>query len=110
MSATDVQLSQQIRRTPDAIMDRYRANRHWRLYEKEWIYRNFPPAGKSWLDFGCGTGEITTQLAMLGASRVVAIDVTVGLVEMTARRAEFDGVADRVQGICGDVRSLEPPP
>jgi ubiquinone/menaquinone biosynthesis C-methylase UbiE len=50
-----------------------------RTAQKEWIYRNFAPAGKSWLDFGCGTGEMTAQLAPLGAAGVVAIDVTPGL-------------------------------
>jgi SAM-dependent methyltransferase len=110
MNATDVQLSQPVSRTPDSIMDRYRENRHWRLYEKEWIYRQFPPAGKTWLDFGCGTGEITTQLAQLGADRVVAIDVAVGLVDMTRKKAQLDGVSDRVHAICGDINELSPEP
>jgi SAM-dependent methyltransferase len=110
MSATDVQLSQSVQRTPDAIMERYRANLHWRLYEKEWIYGNFAPAGRSFVDLGCGTGEITTQLAMLGASKVVALDVTPGLLEQTRRRAELDGVSDRVQTFCGDILSVEPQP
>jgi hypothetical protein len=65
MDATGVQLSQQVERAPPSIMRRYQRNRHWRLYPKEYIYRNFPPR-RSWLDFGCGTGEITTQLAGLG--------------------------------------------
>lgn len=110
MSATDVQLASAVERTPDSIIQRYRANRDWRLYEKEWIYHNFPAAGRSWLDFGCGTGEITTQLAMLGASRVISLDVTPGLLEQTRRRAELDGVADRVEVLSGDILSTEPRP
>jgi SAM-dependent methyltransferase len=110
MDATQVQLSQSIERTAPEIIDRYRRNDNWRLFQKEWIYRNFPPSGRSWLDFGCGAGEITTQLAMLWASRVVGVDVTPGLLEMTRRRAELDGVSDRVQVICGDISSLEPQP
>jgi len=105
-----VQLSQPVERTPDAIVNRYRVNRNWRLYEKEWIYRNFPPAGRSWLDFGCGTGEIATQLAVLGASRVLAVDVSPGLVEMTRCRVALDGVSDRVQALCGDLGTLDPEP
>ena len=110
MDATDAQLSQPVSRTPESILERYRHNRHWKLYQKEWIYRNFPPAGKTWLDFGCGTGEITTQLAQLGAERVVALDVTPGLVGMTKRQAELDGVSDRVRAICGDITQLPPEP
>lgn len=94
----------------EAVMKRYTENRHWRLYEKEWIYRNFPPAGKTWLDFGCGTGEITSQLALLGAARVIAIDLTPGLLEMTQKQAELDGVAERVLTICGDVTTVPPYP
>jgi len=110
LHATDVQLGQPVERTPDTIIARYRANRDWRLYEKEWIYRNFPPAGRSWLDFGCGTGEIATQLALLGATHVVAVDVTPGLLDMTRRRAQLDGVADRVEATCGDLATIEPQP
>jgi len=102
-NATEVQLSLPITATSEDIIKRYRENRHWRLYEKEWIYRNFPPAGKTWLDFGCGTGEITSQLALLGAARVTAIDVTPGLLDMTQKQAEIDGVAERVRTICGDI-------
>lgn len=105
-----MQLGQTVTRTPKEIIDRYRHNRDWRLYEKEWVYHNFPPAERSWLDFGCGTGEITTQLALLGASQVIGVDVTAGLVEMTRRRAELDQVSERVKVICGDIRDLRPEP
>jgi SAM-dependent methyltransferase len=110
MDATDVQLSQPVSRMPDGIMDRYRQNPNWKLYQKEWIFRNYPASGKAWLDFGCGTGELTTQLALLGADRVVAIDVAPGLVDMTRRQVQLDGVSDRVHAICGDINELPPEP
>jgi len=91
-------------------MERYQANRDWMLYPKEWIYRNFPPSGKSWLDFGCGTGEILTQLAKLRASHVIGIDINPQLVERARLRAEFDGVGDRVTVHCGDIATLRPEP
>lgn len=109
VSATDVQLSQPLSPTPVHI-ERYRQNLNWRLYEKEWIFRNVPPNGRSWLDFGCGTGEITTQLALLGASHVTAVDITPGLVEMTRKQAELDQVAGRVHALCGDITRLDPEP
>lgn len=106
MDATQEQLSHQVERTPEHVLNRYRECRDWRLYEKEWVYHSFPPAGLEWLDFGCGEGEIATQLALLGAKRVIALDVTPELVNMTRRRAELDGVTDRVELRCGDITAL----
>jgi SAM-dependent methyltransferase len=110
LDATKVQLGQDVTRTSDDIRRRYRENRNWRFYQKEWIYRNIPIQGKDVLDFGCGTGEITTQLAFLGANKVYALDVTPGLLDSTRRRAELDSVADRVETVCGFVQDVEPRP
>ena len=110
LNATQVQLSQVVEKTPQRAVERYRRNNDWRLFPKEWIYHEFPPSGRSWLDFGCGSGEITTQLAILGATEVVGVDVTPGLLEMARRRAKLDGVSDRIRLICGDIRSIEPQP
>lgn len=107
LGATRVQLDENVERTSDEIMQRYRENRDWRLYPKEWIYRNLPVTGEV-LDFGCGTGQITTQLALLGAKRVYAMDVTPGLLEVTRERARLDGVADRVELICDYLQNVEP--
>lgn len=105
-AATSVQLASDVEPTPPSILRRYQENTNWRLYEKEWIYRNYPPAGKTWLDFGCGTGEITTQLALLGARHVVGVDVTPGLLDLARRRAELDQVGDRVELHCGRIEAL----
>ena len=110
MDATQAQLASEVVRTDQRTLNRYQSNRHWRLYEKEWIYRNFPPAGRSWLDFGCGTGEITAQLALLGATRVIGVDISPGLIDMARRQCELDGVVDRVDLCCGEITKLEPQP
>ncbi len=110
LDATKVQLDQEVVRTSDEIRLRYRENIDWRLYPKEWIYKNIDLKGKDVLDFGCGTGEISTQIAFLGANRVYALDVTPGLLASTQRRAELDGVAQRVETICGLVQDVEPRP
>lgn len=110
LDATKVQLDEEVSRTAEDIRLRYRENRNWRLYPKEWIYKNIAMKGKDVLDFGCGTGEITTQIALLGANRVYALDVTPGLLDSTRRRAELDGVADRIQTICGMAQDVEPRP
>jgi SAM-dependent methyltransferase len=110
MSATDVQLGSKISPTPERVIERYLQARDWQLFEKEFIYHHFAPEGKTWIDFGCGTGEIATQLAILGATRVMAIDVVPGLVEMTRQRAILDHVDDRVMVQCGEIQDLHPEP
>jgi 2-polyprenyl-3-methyl-5-hydroxy-6-metoxy-1,4-benzoquinol methylase len=83
--------------TPPAIIARYRECRHWRLFPREAMYHALQPLhGKQVLDFGCGTGEITTQLALLGARHVTGFDLSPALVSLARRRAELDGVTDRV--------------
>ena len=109
-AATEVQLRTEVLRTSDDIRRRYCENTQWRYHPKEWIYRNIPFAGKDVLDFGCGTGEISTQVAFLGARRVYALDVNEGLLDCTRRRAELDGVSRQVETICGFIQEVEPRP
>jgi len=108
LDATQAQLEEEVTRTPDHIRLRYRMNRDWRLYPKEWIYKNIALKGKDVLDFGCGTGEIAAEIAFLGANQVYALDVNPALLVSTRRRAELDGVADRIQTVCGMVHEVEP--
>lgn len=97
-SPSDTSLSS----TPPAIIERYRANRHWRLYPKEYMYRTMGNLdGKRVLDFGCGSGEISTQLARLGAD-VLALDLSPDHIEIARRRASLDGVSDRVNCLVAD--------
>jgi 2-polyprenyl-3-methyl-5-hydroxy-6-metoxy-1,4-benzoquinol methylase len=95
--------------TPDYIIERYRRCRHWRLFPKELMFKRLHRigiAGKEVLEFGCGEGTITTQLARLGG-RVTGVDISPDLIACAERRAELDGVRDRVRFIVGDV--LETP-
>jgi SAM-dependent methyltransferase len=107
---TKIQLAEEISRTSEDIRRRYRENRNWRIYPKEWVFKNVALKGKDVLDFGCGTGEIATQIAFLGANRIYALDVTPGLLDLTRRRAELDGVADRIETVFGMVQDIEPRP
>lgn len=108
LGATRQQLSHKVEKTPDAIINRYRENKNWKIHQKEWIYKNLLKPGMEVLDFGCGTGEISTQVAMLGAKKVYSVDVTPGLLDVTARRAELDGVGDRVETICDFIQNVPP--
>lgn len=88
--------------TSGSILARYRHNRHWRIFPKEFIYHSIGDfRGKRILDYGCGTGEITSQLALLGAT-VSGFDVSPELVAIARQRAELDGVSDRVDLFVGD--------
>jgi SAM-dependent methyltransferase len=110
LDATKVQMEEEVRRTSEAIRLRYRENRNWRLYPKEWIFRNIVLKDKDVLEFGCGTGEMATQIAFLGANRIYALDVIPELLDSTRLRAELDGVADRIQTLCGPIENFEPRP
>jgi len=51
--------------------------------------------GKTVIDFGCGTGEQSVELACRGAGRVIGIDIRPGVLKAARARAEAAGVADR---------------
>ena len=86
--------------TPANVIERYRSLRYAGIIQKDFMYRQLGVghdlSGKRLLDFGCGTGQTSTQLAALGAF-VVGIDISPELIELARRRAELDGVADQVQ-------------
>jgi 2-polyprenyl-3-methyl-5-hydroxy-6-metoxy-1,4-benzoquinol methylase len=54
-----------------------------------------PLEGKRILEVGCGSGALATHLALRGAS-VTAIDVSHEMLRVATRRAEVNGVGDRV--------------
>ncbi|CND86297.1 methyltransferase small domain family protein [Mycobacterium tuberculosis] len=69
--------------------------------------------GERALDLGCGRGMVLIQVAaLLPDGRATGIDLWRGedqsgnTVEMTRRNAELEGVADRVDLVTGDMRSL----
>jgi len=88
--------------TPDGTLERYRRHRLWRLFPKEFMFKCLGEiAGKSILDFGCGEGKLTTQLARLGA-QVTGFDISPELIAIAQRRAVLDGVQDCVGFLLAD--------
>jgi SAM-dependent methyltransferase len=63
-----------------------------------------PLAGARVLDAGCGTGDLTLLLARAGAE-VTALDLSAGMAERTAARAQADGVGDRVRTVVAPLES-----
>jgi SAM-dependent methyltransferase len=65
--------------------------------------------GKSVLDFGCGMGEEAMYFAKLGA-KVTAIDISQQGIEITKKRAAFNGLTDRVTALVMQATPTEFPP
>ena len=58
-----------------------------------------PPAGIDVIDYGCGSGVLAITAAVLGARRVVAVDVDPQALRATAENARVNGVSDRVTAV-----------
>jgi 2-polyprenyl-3-methyl-5-hydroxy-6-metoxy-1,4-benzoquinol methylase len=87
-------------------IDRYRnppANTEFSL---EYAYHLLGPVtNKTIVDLGCGDGLNTTILASLGA-HVIAVDISDMSLELAYRRAEANGVAERVRLIHSDAAGI----
>ncbi|HZX94182.1 MAG TPA: class I SAM-dependent methyltransferase [Myxococcales bacterium] len=89
------------------IVDRYRSPGKW--YPKEYCITLLGDLrGKRILDVGCGEGEDAILLAKLGAI-VTGFDVSPGAISVAKRRAEIDGVSDRVSFICAPLAEAQLP-
>ncbi len=57
------------------------------------------------LDLGCGSGVIALSLAFQNKNlHVDAIDISEAAVELTAENAAVNGLSERINAICGDIR------
>lgn len=63
--------------------------------------------GKSVCDLGCGTGRLTIGAALLGAERVIGIDIDALALEVAEKNAESAGV--EVEWRKADVREIDSP-
>ncbi len=66
-----------------------------------------PPAGRSVLDAGAGSAILSIAAALLGARRVLAVEVDPVAEENALRNIALNGVGDRVEYVVGDAASLE---
>src|SRR3954464_88434 len=89
------------------IVDRYRSPGKW--YPKEYCITLLGDLrGKRILDVGCGEGEDAILLAKLGALGT-GFDGSPGAISVAKRRAEIDGVSDRVSFICAPLAEAQLP-
>ena len=63
----------------------------------------FVQPGERCIDVGCGSGILALAAARLGAERCVAIDLDEDAVRVARENAESNGLADRVEVLCGDL-------
>ncbi len=75
------------------------------------VRRALVPAGGVVWDVGCGTGVLAIVAALLGARRVVALDVDADALALTQRNAAAAGVelATYASSLLDDVPATEPP-
>jgi ubiquinone/menaquinone biosynthesis C-methylase UbiE len=81
-------------------------------YERRAVYRaaleyllSESLAGRTVLDYGCGTGDWGLMLAGEGAA-VTLLDLSPVAIRLGLRRAAVSGVADRVRGVARDASDL----
>jgi ribosomal protein L11 methyltransferase len=67
----------------------------------EWI-EGADLAGKTVLDFGCGSGVLGIAAALCGAAQVLCVDYDPQAIEATRDNAARNGVADRLDAVCAD--------
>ena len=63
--------------------------------------------GKHLLDMGSGTGVLAIVAAKLGAKNVLAVEIDDMAEESVRENIELNGVAEKVESICGDARTIE---
>jgi 2-polyprenyl-3-methyl-5-hydroxy-6-metoxy-1,4-benzoquinol methylase len=89
---------------------RYGSPRLRRRFMKEFMFRVLGPLeGKRVLDLGCGEGQNSALMALLGA-HVIGVDISPGAIENAKKRAALNGVSDRTTFICSPLEAVELPP
>jgi SAM-dependent methyltransferase len=90
-------------------LERYSRSGLRRRFNKEFRFRLMGDLrGRTVLDVGCGDGLNSVMLARLGA-RVTGVDVSPGAIATARRRAEVNGVADRVSLLASPVEAADLP-
>jgi putative methylase len=58
-------------------------------------------------DLGCGPGRLAIAAALLGAKRVVAVDIDAEVLKVAERNAQQLGVYDQIEFVAQDVKTLK---
>jgi len=68
------------------------------------------PGGARVLDLGSGTGILAIAALELGARSALCVDVDPAAVRTCQRNCELNGVADRVEHLCGSIEEVAADP
>lgn len=91
---------------PAHTIERYRRAYRTKKLPVDLLFRLLGPlAGKTVLDCGCGDGEFSVIMALLGA-RVVGVDIGEKLLVRAARRAQVNGVTGMVDFVTASLHEL----
>ncbi len=63
--------------------------------------------GRVVYDLGCGPGRLAIASALLGAKRVVAVDIDSKVLKVAKRNAQQLGVYDQIEFVAQDVKTLK---
>ena len=80
---------------PDSEIKKYTETPAASYNPKQYMFRGMNPVeGRTILDFGCGSGVTSVQLAMMGAAKVVGFDLSPDLIEYATNLADMNGVGN----------------
>jgi 2-polyprenyl-3-methyl-5-hydroxy-6-metoxy-1,4-benzoquinol methylase len=87
-----------------AVVNRFFRGRTFerRMRQLEELFRDLGVAGRSVLDLGCGSGQVSILAAKMGAT-VHAVDIAPGMLRIAQETAAAAGVSDRIRFEAGDV-------
>jgi SAM-dependent methyltransferase len=71
--------------------------------------RDLDLQGKTVLDVGCGTGEVSIEAARAGATRVIGLDIAPQMIRLASRAAVATEVRDRIEFRLHDIFAADPP-
>ena len=74
------------------------------LYIATYIYDDI--IGKTVIDLGCGTGRLAIAAALLGAERVLGVDIDRHAIKAAVRNAEKLGIRSRVDWVVADIDGI----
>lgn len=70
------------------------------------LLSGFAPSSGVVLDLGSGCGVLGLAMILRGASRLIAVEKEPAMAELIQRNAAENGLSDRVEVICADLREL----
>jgi len=83
------------------FFEKYAHPRYWCDWRQFAAHLMGDVAGKTILDYGCGMGEEAVFFAKLGA-HVTAVDISPVGIEITRKRADYNGIAEYVDALTVD--------